>query len=160
MELRISFSKTGSDISVDYKLKSAVRAAISATLIHENFKYDADVSVTFTDNAHIRKLNKKYRNVDKHTDVLSFPLYEDGEFDESECAHGASLGDIVISLERAEEQAMELGNAYIYEVAFLSVHSTLHLLGYDHERSSEDDELQCRIQKKIMENLGVLEIFE
>ena len=159
MELHISFSKTDSKIAVDYKLKSAVRAAISATLIHENFEYDADVSVTFTDNAGIKELNKEYRNIDKHTDVLSFPLYEDGEFDEVECALGASLGDIVISLERAREQAEELGNTYVYEVAFLTVHSTLHLLGYDHERSSEDDELQCRIQKKIMENLGVLEIF-
>ena len=160
MELRISFSKTDSGISVDYMLKSAVRAAISATLIHEKFKYDADVSVTFTDNARIRELNKEYRNIDKHTDVLSFPLYDGGEFDEAECALGASLGDIVISLERAAEQAKELGNTFVYEVAFLTVHSTLHLLGYDHERGSEDDELQCRIQKKIMENLGVLEIFE
>jgi probable rRNA maturation factor len=84
---------------------------------------------------------------------LSFPLYDNGEFDELECSMGAALGDIVISVPRAKEQADELGNSFLREVAFLTVHSTLHLLGYDHERSAEDDELQCRIQKNIIETM-------
>jgi probable rRNA maturation factor len=87
--------------------------------------------------------------------VLSFPIYDNGEFDATECASGAMLGDIVISIERAKEQAAEIGNSFLYEVAFLTVHSTLHLLGYDHERSAEDDELQCRIQKEIISSVEI-----
>jgi probable rRNA maturation factor len=139
----------------DYNLKSVIRRAILATLDYEEFPYDASVSVTLCDNAYIRKLNNKYRGKDSHTDVLSFPIYEDGDFDIGECIGGAVLGDIVISLERAREQALEIGNSFLREVAFLTVHSTLHLLGYDHERSEEEDELQQRIQKDIIEDLKV-----
>ncbi|MBQ8372162.1 MAG: rRNA maturation RNase YbeY [Clostridia bacterium] len=151
-KLFIAFSKTAQAIGVDYRLKSAVRSAVSATLAEEEFPFDAEVSVTFCDNAHIRTLNNRFRGIDRHTDVLSFPMY-DGEFPEEECRFGASLGDIVISLERAREQAEELGNTFYREVAFLAIHSTLHLLGYDHERSEEDDELQCEKQRKIIETL-------
>ena len=80
-------------------------------------------------------------------------VYEDGDFDMAECISGAVLGDIVISLERAKEQAKEVGNGFLREIAFLTVHSTLHLLGYDHERSKEEDELQCRLQREIVENI-------
>jgi probable rRNA maturation factor len=82
-------------------------------------------------------------------------MYEDGDFDEIECASGALLGDIVISLERAKEQAREIGNTFHHEIAFLTVHSVLHLLGYDHERSPEDDDEQCRRQKAIIENVDI-----
>ena len=154
-KLMIHFSATSHFEEVDYYLKCVIRRAILATLEHEKFPYDADVSVTLCDNVYIRKLNKQYRNKDKHTDVLSFPIYDNGEFDETECASGAMLGDIVISIERAKEQAVEIGNSFLYEVAFLTVHSTLHLLGYDHERSAEDDELQCRIQKEIISSVEI-----
>lgn len=154
-ELYVNFSATDEFDVVDYELKLAVRGAIYATLEREGFKYPAEVSVTFASAEHIHELNKKYRGVDRPTDVLSFPLYENGEFDETECQMGAALGDIVISVPRAIEQASELGNSFVREVAFLAVHSTLHLLGYDHERSAEDDELQCRLQREI---IGMLEI--
>ena len=140
---------------VDYYFKTVIRRAILATLEHESFPYDAEVSVTLCDNEYIRALNKEYRGKDSHTDVLSFPIYDNGEFDLGECISGAVLGDIVISLERAAEQARELGNTFLYEIAFLVIHSTLHLLGYDHERSPEDDELQCRLQKEIIAGLEI-----
>ena len=152
-KLMIHFSKTGDFEDVDYRLKMLVRSAVLKTLEHERFPYDAELSVTFCDNGYIHALNKKYRNVDRHTDVLSFPIYDSGDFPILECISGALLGDVVISLERAKEQAKELGNSFFREVAFLTVHSTLHLLGYDHERSEEDDELQCKIQKEICEGL-------
>lgn len=151
-KLFISFSATKEFDELDYYFKTMVRRAIKATLCHEGFPFDAEVSVTFCDNAYIKELNSKYRGVDRHTDVLSFPLY-DGEFPEQECAMGAALGDIVVSLERAREQAAELGHGYLREVVFLVVHSTLHLLGYDHERSSEDEEAQCEAQRLIMEKI-------
>ena len=154
-KLLIRFSKTREFEEINYYFKSVIRKAILATLEHEKFKFDAELSVTLCDNAYIRELNKTYRGKDKPTDVLSFPMYENGEFDISECISGAMLGDIVISLERAGEQAKELGNSFLREVAFLTVHSVLHLLGYDHERSKEEDELQCKIQKEIVNSLEI-----
>ena len=153
--LIIRFSATERFEEVNYTLKSVIRRAIMATLDYEEFPYDAEVSVTLCDNSYIRKLNKQYRNKDTHTDVLSFPIYDDGDFDIGECIDGAVLGDIVISLERARQQAEEIGNSFLREVAFLTVHSTLHLLGYDHERSEEEDELQQKIQKDIIEDLKI-----
>ena len=151
----IRFGATAKFDELDYTLKSTVREAIVRTLDREAFEFDASLSVTFCDNAYIRELNARYRGVDKHTDVLSFPMYEDGEFDVAECISGAVLGDIVISVERAKEQAAELGNSFLREVAFLTIHSTLHLLGYDHERSKEEDAEQCRIQKEIISGMEI-----
>ena len=152
-ELYINFSATDKFPEIDYSLKLAIRSAILATLDREGFKYSAEVSVTFCSADYIHKLNREFRGVDKPTDVLSFPLYEDGEFDEIECRMGAALGDIVISVPRVREQAEELGHSFVREAAFLAVHSTLHLLGYDHERSAEEDELQCRLQREIIETI-------
>ena len=146
---KINFSKTRSFKEIDYYFKTVIRRAIAATLEHEKFPYDAMVSVTFCDAEYIRQLNKTYRGKDKATDVLSFPMYEDGNFDMNECISGALLGDVVISIPRAREQAKEVGNTFLQEIAFLTVHSILHLLGYDHERSADADELQCRIQREI-----------
>ena len=153
--LYIKFSATDKFDEVNYNLKSIVREAILRTLDYEDFIYDAEVSVTFCDNAYIKKLNKKYRNKDKATDVLSFPIYDNGDFDPAECISGAVLGDIVISLERAKEQAAEIGNSFLHEVAFLAIHSTLHLLGYDHERSAEEEEAQCVAQREIITEMEI-----
>ncbi|MBR2612216.1 MAG: rRNA maturation RNase YbeY [Clostridia bacterium] len=149
-KLYIDFSRT-EETKIALVHKSLVRLAILSTLMLEDFPYDARVSVTFTDNAYIHKLNRTYRSVDRPTDVLSFPMYADGDFPEAECIPYAELGDIVLSLERAYEQADEIGTPKLREVVFLTVHSTLHLLGYDHEKSEEDDALQCERQRVIME---------
>ena len=152
-ELHITFTATERFPEVNYELKLAVRRAILSALDHENFEYPAEVSLTFASAEYIHSLNKQFRGVDRPTDVLSFPLYDDGDFDPIECSMGAALGDIVISVPRAKEQAEEVGNSFVKEVCFLAVHSTLHLLGYDHERSAEEDELQCKIQKEIMNSI-------
>ncbi len=149
--LFIGFSTDGEVNAFPYTLKMAIRSAIEKTLLYEEFCADAEVSVTLCDNESIRMLNSSYRNKDSATDVLSFPLYERDElFDVSEGDECIPLGDIVISCERAKEQAIELGNSYIREVAFLAVHSTLHLLGYDHELSPADEEDMCERQRKII----------
>ena len=153
--LTVDFSATDKFPEINYQLKMTVRNAVREVLIHEGFDYDSQISVTFCDNSYIKKLNREFRGKDKHTDVLSFPMYEDGNFDMAECISGAVLGDIVISVERAKEQAKELGNSFLREVAFLTIHSTLHLLGYDHERSEADDEEQCRIQKEIISGMEI-----
>ena len=154
-ELFIAFSKTSELPEADYYLKLIVRRAVRATLDWLGVEFPTEVSVVFCDNKYIHALNLEHRGVDRHTDVLSFPIYEDGDFSDVPDNERAMLGDIVISLERAREQAEELGHGFLREVAFLAVHSTLHLLGYDHERSPEEDELQCRLQKRIIENVEI-----
>lgn len=154
--LMIYFENSQDKLDVTYKLKRLVRFAIEATLAYENYHNSVEVSVTFTDNAGIKKLNKKYRKIDKETDVLSFPLFDFEGTDEPPVDEIENmLGDIVISLEKAQAQADEYGHSFEREVAFLSVHSTLHLLGYDHE-TSEADELDMRQrQTAVMEMLGL-----
>ena len=136
--------------------KILVRRAVEATLVYEGYKNNAEVSVTFTDNEGIKKINSEFRGIDKPTDVLSFPLtdYEatDGILvDELD----GSLGDIVISLERAKEQADEFGHSFEREVAFLTVHSMLHLLGYDHVNGEEEELDMRRRQSEILKNMGL-----
>ena len=153
--LKIDFCADKQYADVNYELKMTVRRAILATLDAEGFPYPARVSVTFCDNEYIHVLNREHRGVDRPTDVLSFPLYEDGDFSSPECARECALGDIVLSLERAREQAEEIGNSFLREVAFLCIHSTLHLLGYDHERSAEDDAIQCEKQRNIIKTIEI-----
>ncbi len=156
-ELFVSFSATKEMPEANLSLKQALRKAIQATLTHEGFPCDASVSVTVCDNAYIREINRRFRNIDRETDVLSFPMYEAGEW-ESEGDFGPiPLGDIVLSLERTATQAEELGQSFLREAAFLAVHSTLHLLGYDHERSKEDEEEQCLRQRAIIESIEGLD---
>ena len=155
-KLIINFQKTVEHEALDYYFKHVIRKAISTALVHEGFDSDCEVSVTLCDNDYIKRLNSKYRNKNSATDVLSFPMY-DFSSDEETIPEGEliPLGDIVISLERAAKQAEELSNPFLTEVAFLTVHSILHLLGYDHERSKEDDEAQCSAQREIMAALDI-----
>lgn len=152
-QLRIYFSTQG-NVSATYDLKMTVRRAVEATLDYEKIIRDCEVSVTFCDNDYIRELNSEYRNIDKETDVLSFPLNNDIEEDACDMPE-LPLGDIVLSLDKTEEQAEAYEHSFLREAAFLTVHSTLHLLGYDHVTSAEDEEDMCRRQKEIVESLGL-----
>lgn len=149
--LKIYFCSEQDKKPVSYKLKMLVRAAVRATLEYEHFDRDCEVSVTFTDNEKIHELNKRFRNVDRPTDVLSFPLFD---FDTDTAEFDNMLGDIVLSLEKADEQANEYGHSFEREVAFLCVHSMLHLLGYDHEVEEEEADMRRR-QSEIMDILGL-----
>ena len=151
--LKIDFYRDKRYPEDNLALRATVRRAVRATLLAEQFPHPARVAVTLCDNAYIHALNKEHRAVDRPTDVLSFPLYEDGDFSSPECARECALGDIVLSLERARTQAEEIGNSFLREVAFLCIHSTLHLLGYDHERSAEEDARQCERQNTIVNTL-------
>lgn len=157
MSLRIYFENEQEKYPVSYNLKVLLREAIETTLDFEDFQNVCEVSVTFTDNEGIRELNKKFREIDKPTDVLSFPLFDfEGECEEPPIDEIISnLGDIVISLEKAKEQADEFGHSFKREVAFLTVHSMLHLLGYDHERSEEEDREMRAKQTEIMKIMGL-----
>ena len=155
-DLMIYFMNSQDKEDITYSLKILLRRAVCATLDYENFKNDAQVSITFTDNEGIRVLNSQYRDIDTATDVLSFPLIDfDGGDDMPIDDPEMMLGDIVISLERAREQAEEYGHSFERETAFLCVHSMLHLLGYDHVNGDEEEADMRRRQTEILETLGL-----
>lgn len=114
---------------------------------------NGEFSITLTDDAHIHALNKKFRGVDRATDVLSFAFRESDE-PEIVGADFEILGDVIISLERAKMQAEEFGHSFLREVIFLEVHGLLHLLGYDHIDDDERREMEDE-QKFIMTKLGI-----
>ena len=141
---------------IKHSHKKLIRRAVIASLEYEGFGADTELSVTFTDNEGIRAINAQFREIDKPTDVLSFPLTDYGELDYPAANEPtSSLGDIVLSLERAKEQAEEFGHSFEREVAFLTVHSMLHLLGYDHVNSEEEDAEMRRRQREILEKMGL-----
>ncbi len=147
----------------DKKFDGVIESAVQAALDSEKIEQACDVCVMVTDNASIKKLNSEYRDIDRETDVLSFPMLElcPGEELkvsplEIDATTGAvMLGDIVISKEKAEAQAGEYGHSIEREMAFLTVHGMLHLLGYDHERSDEDEKLHFSRQEEILESMGI-----
>lgn len=115
---------------------------------------NGEVSITLTDNDYIHQLNRQYRGIDRPTDVLSFAL---NESEEPEVTGGMDvniLGDLVISVERAKEQAADYGHGVRREMAFLTVHGMLHLLGYDHMEEDERREMEAE-QRFVMEKLGI-----
>ena len=123
---------------INYKL---IEKVISEALRYEGVNDNTEVSVTIVDNEEIRKINNKFRNIDRATDVLSFPLID---FDNESLPDDGSkiyLGDIIISIERAKEQAKEYGHSIDREIGFLTAHSMLHLLGYDHMVPEEEKEM-------------------
>ena len=152
MNLTVDFKDDQEIYEVRVAMRAIVRKAIFNTLVYEGFDKDVEVSVTFTDNEQIKELNSQYRGKNTATDVLSFPMFDN--FCEAPELDSLPLGDIVISLERAAVQGYHLYHSLYHEVAFLTVHSTLHLLGYDHETSQEDEEEMFRRQREIMEIIG------
>ncbi|MCF6466531.1 rRNA maturation RNase YbeY [Clostridium sp. Cult2] len=127
----------------------AVENAIKESLLLEGKSLDFEISLTFVDNEQIRELNREYRKVDMETDVLSFPLEQD-EF----LIPIPMLGDIIISAEKALEQSIEYGHSLIREISYLTVHSMLHLLGYDHMNES-DKPIMRNKEKEIMKKLKI-----
>jgi probable rRNA maturation factor len=148
MSVKVYFENEQEKHAVDENLEALVCRAVEQTLRFEKIGESAEVSVTFTDNEGIRALNRDYRGIDRETDVLSFPLFE-------KAGDTRLLGDIVLSLEQAEHQAEEFGHSFEREVAFLCVHSMLHLLGYDHETGEEDEADMRRRQSEIMDLMGL-----
>ena len=156
MKLNIITENIQDKIAITEELADLVQRTIAETLRSEDIDFDCEVSLTYTDNEGIRELNREHRNKDAATDVLSFPMF-DPDVEEIYALDGApaELGDIVISLERAKQQAEEFGHSFERETAFLCVHSVLHLLGYDHERSEDEEILMREKQRGVMRALGL-----
>lgn len=148
-------------IDITPEITDVIGKVADAVAEMEECDFDCEVSVTLVDNKQIHTLNREHRNIDRPTDVLSFPMLE---FDEDGIAEECDfdmdgemilLGDIVISMERANEQAKEYGHSLIREVAFLTAHSMLHLLGYDHVDDEEGEKIMCEKQDTVLNKLGI-----
>jgi probable rRNA maturation factor len=152
--MQVVLSSQPESLVVPDGLEAVIRTVLNKTAEVYDLSPQTEVSVLFTDNATIHSLNRDYRGKDMPTDVLSFAL---NEGDEPMIIDGPPenlLGDIIISLEKAAEQAAEYGHSQEREVAFLTLHGLLHLLGYDHE--TEDDRAEMRQEEEAV--LGLLGI--
>ncbi len=155
MSNKVYITNSQNIVKVPSGLRILIRRACNAVLKFEKFADKAEVSVSFVDNAKIAELNHEYRGKPMPTDVLSFPLGENGEFDVNPETGYRMLGDIVVSVERAMEQAELYGHSLQREVAFLTVHSMLHLLGYDHELGGLEAVRVREKEEAILIQLGV-----
>ena len=153
-KIRVIISNSQKEVKIPTGLRMLVRRCCNAVLRMENFQGADEVSVTFANNEQIHELNKMHRNVDAPTDVLSFPMGEDGKYDIDPATNAKILGDIVISMEKAVEQAERFGHTLQREVGYLTAHSMLHLLGYDHEEPLEKVHMREK-EELVMTQLGL-----
>ena len=136
-------------------IRMLVRRACSAVLVTEQFEDSAEVNVTFVDDEEIKVINTEFRNIENSTDVLSFPLGENGVYDTNPENGNKMLGDIVISVDHAIYQAQLYGHGIQREIAFLTVHSMLHLLGYDHVNGGMEQTVMREKEENVLEALGL-----
>ena len=161
MKTKIYIENDQNLLKLNFSLKHLLHSSIRAALAYEHFDRPVEVSVTLVDNAQIHELNRESRGVDRPTDVLSFPMFDlqPGDKPEESWADPDTglvpLGDMVISLERCAAQAAEFGHPLQRELAYLAVHSVLHLLGYDH---MDEGPMKARMRAReeaILETLGI-----
>ncbi len=153
--------------ALEFNYEELLKRVMEECLDYEDCPYEAEISLLLTDNKEIREINKEFRNIDSATDVLSFPAIEyqePGDFSDLEEAveeyfHPETgellLGDIVISVEQAIKQAEEYGHSLVREMAFLTAHSMLHLMGYDHMEEDERSIMEAK-QAEILDKLGII----
>lgn len=153
-KIRVIINNSQKKVRVPTGMRMLIRRSCIAVLRNEGFEGPAEISVTFVDNEEIRKLNAQYRDKDAETDVLSFPMGSDGEYDTNMDTGAKILGDVVISVEKAAEQADLYGHGLEREVGYLTVHSVLHLLGYDHMEPLDKVHMREK-EENVMRQLGL-----
>ena len=154
MSVKVNITDNQKRIKMPTGTRLLIRKACTATLKLEGFEESAEVNVTLVNDEMIREMNRQYRDIDASTDVLSFPLGENGVYDENPETGAKMLGDIVISVEHALSQADLYGHGIEREVAFLTVHSMLHLLGYDHEQGGLQKTIMREKEEQVLDALG------
>ncbi len=152
--VKVIISRSSKIVKVPTGMRMLVRRCCHAVLVNENFEGSAEISVRFVNDEEIQRLNKEYRNIDRSTDVLSFPLGENGVYDINNDTGAKMLGDIVISIDHAIAQADMYGHSLEREVGFLTVHSMLHLLGYDHEDGGLEAVRMREKEETVLTQLG------
>ncbi len=145
------------EIEKQPELEEYIKKSFDATVAYEQIEFDCSLEVLIVDEQTIQAINYEYRNIERVTDVLSFPLYENHQDAKQDIVPGQPLllGNMVLCLPRAVEQAEQYGHSLKREVCFLTVHSTLHLLGYDHELGAEQENIMFEKQNEILKNMGV-----
>ena len=154
-KVKVVITNDQKTVKIPKGMRLLIRRCCTAVLVMEEFPQDAEISVTIVDNEKIKELNKKYRDIDSETDGLSFPLGENGVYDINHDTGEAELGDIVLSLEKAQEQAEHYGHSLDREVGYLTVHSMLHLLGYNHEEGGMELVRMREKEEKVLTELGL-----
>lgn len=154
-KVKLYFSNHQKSIDLPKGLRTLIRKCCEEALAEEEIEDEAEVNLTVVDNEEIHKMNLEYREKDAATDVLSFPMSDGEDFDIDPETNRIMLGDIVISAERALEQAKEYGHSFEREMCFLATHSMFHLLGYDHEVSEEEEKIMFEKQEKVLQKLGI-----
>lgn len=154
-KIKVIITNGQKEVKIPTGVRLLVRRCCNAVLTFENFSEPAEISVSFVDDDRIHELNKEYRNVDSSTDVLSFPLGENGKYDHDNDTGAALLGDIVISVPTAVRQAEEYGHSLQREIGFLTVHSMLHLLGYDHVNGGIEEVHMREKEEHVLTQLGL-----
>ena len=154
-KIKVIISNEQKAVKIPTGVRLLVRRCCNAVLTFENFNEPAEISVTFVDDERIHELNREYRNVDRSTDVLSFPLGENGVYDKNPENGACLLGDIVISVETAVRQAETYGHSLQREIGFLTVHSMLHLLGYDHVNGGIEEVRMREKEEHVLTELGL-----
>ena len=153
-KIKVIITNKQKTVKIPTGIRMLVRRCCNAVLKLEKFEGPAEISVTFTDNAGIRELNRQYRDKDIDTDVLSFPMGANGVYDVDMETGAKILGDVVISMEKARDQAERFGHSFQREVGYLTAHSVLHLLGYDHIDNLEKVRMREK-EELVMEQLGL-----
>ncbi len=154
-KVKVVISNEQNEIRIPTGVRLLVRRCCTAVLVQEGFEDPAEVSVTFVDDDMIHQLNRQYRNIDRATDVLSFPLGENGVYDINNDTGAKLLGDIVISIPHAVDQADRYGHTLQREIGFLTVHSMLHLLGYDHVNGGMESVRMREKEETVLTKLGL-----
>lgn len=154
-KIKVIISNNQKDFKIPTGVRMLVRRCCTAVLVNEDFTGSAEISVSFVNDERMRELNLKHRNIDAGTDVLSFPLGMDGVYDINNDTGAQMLGDIVISVPRAVEQAGRFGHSLQREIGYLTVHSMLHLLGYDHEPGGLELVRMREKEEAVLTQLGL-----
>ena len=154
-KIKVIITNDQKEIKIPTGVRMLIRRCCNAVLINEHFEGSAEISVRFVDDEIIHELNREYRHVDRSTDVLSFPLGENGVYDINHDTGAKILGDIVISMQHAVMQAELYGHSLQREIAFLTVHSMLHLLGYDHEAEGLERVRMREKEEAVLTQLGL-----
>lgn len=154
-KVKVNISNKQKAVKIPTGIRMLIRRACIAVLKMEEFHESCEVEVSFVDDKQIHEMNMEFRNIDRPTDVLSFPLGEDGVYDTNPATGAKMLGDIVISVERAKTQAEEYGHTFQREMAFLTVHSMLHLLGYDHVNGGIESETMREKEEEVLLKMGL-----
>lgn len=154
-KVKVIISNEQHEVRIPTGVRLLVRRCCTAVLVLEEFDGSAEISVSFVDDDEIRKLNKEYRNIDRSTDVLSFPMGENGVYDINQDTGAKILGDIVISIPHAIDQADRYGHSLQREIGFLTVHSMLHLLGYDHVNGGIESVRMREKEETVLTKLGL-----